>query len=48
MGIFAEDLNKNYDQSHNETMCTGCGEIVNENNTYFIKGKSCCIKCINQ
>jgi formylmethanofuran dehydrogenase subunit E len=50
MGVFAEDLSQDYGrEDHNfnnsPVMCTGCGEVVREDETRFKDGKSCCVYC---
>lgn len=51
MGDFADDLSMDYDRDWNNdedsspVMCTGCGEVVREDQTRFTNGNSCCVRC---
>jgi formylmethanofuran dehydrogenase subunit E len=48
MGDFADDL-RDHDNTNDfdssPVMCTGCGEVVREDQTRFENGKSCCVFC---
>ena len=50
MGDFANDLSQDYEREDydfdsSRVMCTGCGEVVREDEKRFKNGKSCCVYC---
>lgn len=49
MGEATEDLLDGYFNDADAlpfiVMCPGCGELVRDEDTRFVNGKDCCIKC---